>query len=152
MHIVVSGNRDGACVGRFGCASARAAAIYFQACSFNRELLVTKERVRDAEEEVEGNDADDAREQLVELLFRAPARRAFREQTLVDADRVDSVPPVGDRIGGDRNDLPALVACAPGGRRSPRRRQCWRRAASQAKTLHRFGRRDDGNAFVLNQL
>jgi hypothetical protein len=47
-----------------------------------------------------------------EQLFRAPAWRVFREQTLVHAERIDSVPAVGDRVCGDRDDLPALVACA----------------------------------------
>jgi hypothetical protein len=77
-----------------------------------RELLVAEERVRDAEWKVEGDNAYGAREQLVEQLFRAPTWRAFREQTLVQADRIDSVQAVGDPVCGDGDDLPALVTCA----------------------------------------
>ena len=74
----------------------------------------SKERVRDAEREVEGGDANEASEQLVEQLLRGPARRVIGEQTRVNPDGVDAVSaPIG-RVRGKCDDLPALVASAPG--------------------------------------
>src|ERR1700739_4294512 len=77
------------------------------------ELLVPKERVRDAEREVKGGDADGAREHLVAQLLCGPARRVIGEARVHPGGADAVAAPVGG-IRDNCDYLPALVACAPG--------------------------------------
>src|SRR5690606_14467965 len=74
------------------------------------ELRIAQERVRDAEREVEPDDAGRSGRDLVDELLRGPAGRVVREEPGVHPGRVDAVGVPARRVRGDGDDLPPLVA------------------------------------------
>lgn len=60
--------------------------------------------------EVEPDDAGRSGRELVDELFRGPARRVVREEPCVHPGRVDAAGVPARRVRGDGDDLPPLVA------------------------------------------